>query len=207
MTPEFRLFLASASPRRLALLREAGIDPVPFPTGVPEDALPGEAARDHVVRLAREKGRHALDRLAASGAEGLVLAADTAVVLDGTILGKPEDDEDAAVMLRRLAGRAHDVLTAVFLSRIGGDGSWEGVDRTRVKFKPYGDDTVLWYVGTGEPRDKAGGYGIQGEGGALVEGIEGSWTNVVGLPMEILPRLFADAGEAWPGAADPLRGA
>ena len=203
MTPPVRLFLASASPRRLALLRDAGFDPVTCPTGVPEAALPGESASDHVLRLAREKGRHALAGLAAQGADGLVLSADTAVVLDGTILGKPADDADAAGMLRRLSGRTHDVLTGVFLARIGTPRSAEDVGRTRVTFKPYGDRELLRYVATGEPRDKAGAYGIQGEGGALVEGIEGSWSNVVGLPMELLPRLYASVGEAWPGAVRP----
>ena len=110
------LFLASASPRRLALLLESGLDPVPCPTGVPEEPLPGESAEAHVLRLASAKGRHALARLAASRATGLVLAADTAVVLGGAILGKPADDADAAAMLRRLSGRAHEVLTGVFLS-------------------------------------------------------------------------------------------
>jgi|WetSurMetagenome_2_1015567.scaffolds.fasta_scaffold682022_1 septum formation protein len=203
MTPPVRLFLASASPRRLALLREAGLDPVPCPTGVPEAALPGESADDHVLRLAREKGRHALASLAARGADGLVLSADTAVVLDGTILGKPADDADAAGMLRRLSGRTHEVLTGVFLARIGTPRSAEAVDRTRVTFKPFGDRELLRYVATGEPRDKAGAYGIQGGGGTLVEGIEGSWTNVVGLPMELLPRLYTGVGETWPGAVRP----
>ncbi len=199
MTPPIPLFLASASPRRLALLREAGLDPVPRPTGVPEDAIPGEAADAHVLRLAREKGLHALDRVRADGEDGLVLAADTVVVLDGAILGKPVDDDDASSMLRRLAGRTHEVMTGVFVARASTGRSAEGVERTRVTFKSYGDEVVRRYVGTGEPRDKAGAYGIQGEGGALVLGIEGSFTNVVGLPLELLPRLFAELGERWPG--------
>ncbi|MBZ5639419.1 MAG: Maf family protein [Acidobacteriia bacterium] len=199
------LFLASASPRRLALLLESGLDPVPCPTGVPEEPLPGESAEAHVLRLASAKGRHALARLAASRATGLVLAADTAVVLGGAILGKPADDADAAAMLRRLSGRAHEVLTGVFLARIGDARHAEAVESTRVTFRPFGESTVLWYVGTGEPRDKAGAYGIQGRGAALVLGIEGSWSNVVGLPLEILPRLYAAIGEPWPAAASPPR--
>ncbi len=200
------LFLASASPRRLALLREAGLDPVPCPTGVPEAPLPDESPEAHVLRLAREKGRHAAERLAALGATGLVLAADTAVVLEGAILGKPADDADAASMLRRLSGRTHEVLTGVSLARLGDGRSAEAAESTRVTFRPYGEATVLRYVATGEPRDKAGAYGIQGLGGALVEGIVGSWSNVVGLPMEILPRLYEDLGETWPTAPPPRRG-
>jgi septum formation protein len=198
MTAMVPLFLASGSPRRLALLREAGLDPTPCPTGVPEEPFTGESPREHVVRLAREKGRNALAQLGGRGTSGLVLAADTAVVLDGVLLGKPADDGDAAAMLRRLSGRAHDVLTGVFLARLGDGRSAEGADVTRVTFKAYGEETVAWYVATGEPRDKAGAYGIQGEGAALVEGIEGSWSNVVGLPMELLPRLFERIGEDWP---------
>jgi septum formation protein len=203
MAEPARLYLASASPRRLALLREAGLDPVPRPTGVPEYPVEGESSREQVLRLAREKGRHAIEFLAANGERGLVLAADTAVVLDGIVLGKPADDEDAASMLRRLAGRTHEVLTGVFLARIG-DGRWtEGTGCTRVTFRPYDEDTIAWYVATGEPRDKAGAYGIQGRGAALVEGREGSWSNVVGLPMEILKGLYLEIGEAWPVRPPP----
>jgi septum formation protein len=201
MPTPVRLFLASASPRRLALLREAGIDPVPCPTGLPESPLEGESPRSHVLRLAREKGRHAVERLASSGESGLVLAADTVVVLDGEILGKPADDRDAAAMLRRLAGRTHEVLTGVYLARLRDGRAAEAAGVTRVTFRRYAEDTILWYVGTGEPRDKAGAYGIQGEGAALVQGIEGSFTNVVGLPMELLPELCDRIGETWP----PLR--
>jgi septum formation protein len=201
-----RLFLASASPRRLALLREAGLDPVPCPTGLPETPVEGESPRSHVLRLAREKGRHAIARLASEGETGLVLAADTAVVLDGETLGKPGDEIDAAAMLRRLAGRTHEVLTGVFLATLRDGRAAEAAGRTRVTFRPYAEDTVLWYVGTGEPRDKAGAYGIQGEGRALVQEIEGSWSNVVGLPMELLPELCERIGETWPPLSSP-RGA
>jgi septum formation protein len=194
------LYLASASPRRLALLREAGLDPVPCPTGVPEEALPGESPQEHVLRLAREKGRHAAGRLAARGVCGIVLAADTAVVLDETILGKPVDDADAVSMLRRLSGRPHEVLTGVVLVRLGDGRSAEAAESTRVTFRSYDEETVRRYVATGEPRDKAGAYGIQGLGGNLVEKVLGSWSNVVGLPMEILPSLYERIGETWPGA-------
>ncbi len=187
-----RLVLASASPRRLDLLRELGLVPETLPTGIPEDPLPGEAPRAHVERLAGAKGHAAWTRL--TGAPAVVLAADTAVVLDGEILGKPRDDADAASMLRRLSGRVHEVLTAVDLRHSGSGASASTVETTRVRFRPYPPAFADWYASTGEPRDKAGAYGIQGLGVLLAEGIEGSWSNVVGLPLERLPALFDAVG-------------
>ena len=193
-----RLHLASASPRRLALLREAGLDPIPRPTGIPECWLPPESPVEHVLRLAREKGRHALERLRADGEAGLVLAADTAVVLDDEILGKPEHAADAERMLRRLSGRTHRVLTGVFVARVEDSRCASAVDETRVTFRGFGEDEVVRYVETGEPLDKAGAYGIQGLGGALVLAVDGSISNVVGLPLEDLPGLFRKVGAPWP---------
>jgi len=189
------LTLASASPRRLALLRDLGLDPVPCPADVDERVLPGEAAETHALRLAREKAR----KVAAGLAGGAVLGADTVVVLDGRILGKPDGPDGAAAMLRLLAGRTHEVVTGVCVLNLDRTppGEAEAAVRTRVRFRAYGEDTVRWYVASGEPVDKAGSYGIQGRGVLLAEGIEGSWSNVVGLPLETLPDLFRAAGLNW----------
>ncbi len=197
-----KLFLASASPRRIALLREAGLGAIPRPSGIAEIALRGESPSDHVLRLAEEKGLGALRVLLEEGESGLVLAADTAVVLDGAILGKPENGADALRMLRLLSGRTHRVLTGVFLARFPGGGRGaRAVEETLVAFRAYDDSEAERYVETGEPLDKAGAYGIQGLGAGLVLSVAGSRSNVVGLPMEILPGLFRDAGASWPPGA------
>jgi len=152
------------------------------PVDLDESPLPGEAPGDYVLRLATEKA-------AARVEPGeLVLAADTTVVVDGEILGKPRDDEDARRMLRLLAGREHAVLTGIAL------GTAAEVDETRVRFAPLSEAEIDWYVATGEPRDKAGAYAIQGLGSLFVEAVEGSWSNVVGLPVPRMYRLFARLG-------------
>ena len=180
--------LASASSRRLDLLRALGLDPEVRHSGIPEEPLPGESAEAHVLRLAEAKGRAVADAL--DGGSHLILAADTAVILEDVVLGKPADRDEAVAMLTDLAGRAHVVLTGVFVLRTD-DGRHAGhVERTKVRFRDYGEAMIRWYVGTGEPMDKAGAYGIQTRGALLTEGIEGSWTNVVGLPTERLPALL-----------------
>lgn len=169
--------LASASPRRLDLLRRLGIEPTVRPTDLDESGHPGESAQAYVGRLAREKA------VAVRAPEdALVVAADTAVVLEGEVLGKPVDGADAARMLGALSGRSHAVLTAV-AARYGG-ASDRVVVRTEVSFRTLSQAEVAWYVATGEPLDKAGGYGLQGAGAAFVTGIAGSDTNVIGLPLE-----------------------
>jgi septum formation protein len=189
------LDLASASPRRHELLDSLGVAHRLRPAAVDETALPDETPLEHVVRLAAAKAATAAYALRASGVISLVLAADTTVTLDGAILGKPADEREALAMLRRLAGRAHEVLTACRLVR-GDDGrAAAGVSVSRVRFAPWDEALARWYVATGEPMDKAGGYGIQGRGVLLSEAIEGSWSNVVGLPLELLPRLFRDVGD------------
>lgn len=199
-----KLFLASASPRRVAMLGEAGLRPIPRPSGILEIPRPGESPADHVLRLAEEKGLHAVRVLREEDESGVVLAADTAVVLDGEILGKPADAGDALRMLRLLSGRTHRVLTGVFLARFPGGGSARAVVETLVTFRAYDESEARRYVETGEPLDKAGAYGIQGAGAALVLAVSGSYSNVVGLPMEALPALFRKAGASWPaGAARP----
>jgi len=156
------------------------------PVDLDESPQPGEAPEDYVLRLAVEKA-------AARVEPGeLVLAADTTVVVDGDILGKPLDDDDARRMLRLLAGREHSVLTGIALH--GPHGEAAEVDETLVRFAPLSEAEIDWYVATGEPRDKAGAYAIQGLGSLFVEGVEGSWSNVVGLPVPRTYRLFARLG-------------
>ncbi len=180
--------LASASSRRFDLLRTLGLDPEVRHSGVPEDPLPGETPEAQVLRLAEAKGRAVAGAL--DGGAHVILAADTAVILDDVALGKPADRQEAAAMLSSLAGREHVVLTGVFVMRTD-DGRHAGhVERTKVRFRDYGEAMIRWYVGTDEPLDKAGAYGIQTRGALLAEGIEGSWTNVVGLPIERLPVLM-----------------
>lgn len=193
------LVLASASPRRAALLREAGFDPVFRPAEIAEDPLQGEAPRQMVVRLAVEKGTAAA-ATQPPGSGAVVLAADTAVVVGRTALGKPVDADDAARMLRLLSGRGHEVLTGVFVRRLDNGRQETGVDSTLVTFRTYGEDEIRAYVDTGEPLDKAGAYAIQGRGAALVSDVRGSWTNVVGLPMELVRSLFARLDLPWTDA-------
>lgn len=174
------IVLASASPRRLQLLRACGLDVEVRAADVDERERPGERAADMVLRLARAKAR------AVTGE--LVVAADTTVVLDERILTKPADAAAAREMLTSLAGRAHHVLTGWCVR--AGAREQTGVVRTEVVFRALTAAEVDAYVATGEPFDKAGGYGIQGAGGALVDTVQGSYPNVVGLPVrEVLAAL------------------
>ena len=175
-----RLLLASASPRRAELLNAAGYEFDVQPANVDESVHAREAPEDYVTRVAEAKASAVAPR-----ADGrVVLAADTAVVVDGTILGKPADQADAARMLRLLSGRRHDVLTAVALPGI------TAVDRTTVEFAPLTDTQIEWYVASGEPLDKAGAYAIQGLASRFVTRIEGSYSNVVGLPVALVSALL-----------------
>ena len=184
-----RVVLASASPRRLELLRRLGLDVDVRPVDVDESALPGEEAHALVLRLALAKAQAGGD---ATPADALVVAADTVVVIDGRVLGKPRDDDAARATLAALAGREHDVLTGVAVRR--GAAVAAAVERTTVTFRPLDGATIARYVATGEPRDKAGSYGIQGMAGAFVERIAGSDTNVVGLPLARTVALAAELG-------------
>jgi len=187
------LYLASASPRRRELLAQLGLDPSLLPVPVDETRRAGEPAQALVRRLAAAKGAEALRRLPGA-TPALLLAADTAVVIDGDCLGKPADPDEARVVLQRLCGRTHEVLTGVYLRRTDDAREIVEVESTTVRFRDYDDATVEAYVASGEGTDKAGGYGIQGRGVLLVDGIDGSWSNVVGLPLERLP--------GWLGAID-----
>lgn len=190
-----QLLLASASPRRLELLRGAGLEPVVAPTQVDERLLLNEAAARMVTRLAEAKARAAVPP-DGDLEEWLVLAADTAVVIEGRVLGKPGDADEAVEMLELLRGKTHEVLTGVFLLRSGDGRHTAAVETTRVSFLDYDETTLRAYVASGEPMDKAGAYGIQGGGRRLVRHVDGSWSNVVGLPVERLPEWLERVGLA-----------
>lgn len=189
------LYLASTSPRRRELLENLGLSFGVEPAEIDESVLPGEEAQDHVVRLAAKKAATVAGWLSDRGVAALVLAADTTVAIDGAILGKPTDAADALAMLRRLAGARHEVRTACRLVRTDDGRTAATVAVTFVRFHPWNERLARWYVGTGEPMDKAGAYGIQERGVLLASGIDGSWSNVVGLPLESLPSLFDGVGD------------
>lgn len=182
------LILASRSPRRAELLRAAGIPFSVTPADVDETPRDGERPHDYVLRIAREKAARGASR--AMG--GVILAADTVVVSGGELLGKPADAQDARRMLALLSGTVHDVHTAVALIHPGGNAA--EVASTRVRFVPLSQAEIDWYVSTGEPEGKAGAYAIQGAASRFVDRIEGSWSNVVGLPVATVYRLLRDAG-------------
>jgi septum formation protein len=181
------LVLASTSPRRAELLREAGIAFETVAADVDETPRAGETPQAMVRRLAEEKARAAAARV---DAPALVLAADTTVVLEGENLGKPADDSDARRMLRRLSGRTHEVFTGVALLRLPEGALRVELETTRVEFHTLSDADIEAYVASGEPRDKAGAYAIQGGAAGFVARVEGSYSNVVGLPVELVRRML-----------------
>jgi septum formation protein len=185
------LILASASPRRAELLSSAGFEFLVDAADVDESERPGEGPQEYVLRVAQAKARTVAARCRKSGS--VVLAADTTVVIDGEILAKPAGDSDAVRMLKRLAGAVHDVFTGVVA--VAGDRELaEEVVRTRVHLLPLTIDDIEWYVETGEPMGKAGAYGIQGRAARFVDWIEGSWSNVVGLPVATVDRMIKALG-------------
>jgi len=187
-----RAVLASSSPRRRELLTLIGIPHTVSPADIDETILPGEAPAPHAERLAREKAALVAERVAGEDGEALVIGADTIVVVDGDILGKPRDEASAAAMLRRLAGRSHTVFTAVAVAR--GDRLVSGVEAVDVTFRAMADEEIAAYIATGEPMDKAGAYGIQGYGATIVERIVGDYFAVMGLALGRLVRLLGDVG-------------
>ena len=190
-----RLILASASPRRTDLLRAAGYDFDVEPAHVDESELAGEPPGAYVLRVAAMKAR----TVAARHPEDIILAADTTVVIDGTMLAKPADDADARRMLGLLSGRTHDVLTGVVLVRAGRESS--AVIDTRVSFRLLTAEEIDRYVASGEPHDKAGAYGVQGRAARFVESVVGSYSNVVGLPVGAVRALLEAEGLAPHDAA------
>lgn len=196
------LVLASASPRRRDLLRQVNLAVEVLPAEVDEAVRAGELAVPYAERVAADKARATMARLASEGhplRAAWVLAADTVVVVDGEALGKPDSDAHARVLLGRLAGRTHEVVTAVAIGRAGAALDVEA-SRTAVTFRELSARDIDAYVASGEGRDKAGSYGIQGLGAGLVTRVEGCYFNVVGLPLSrTLSRLVAlGVLPAWP---------
>jgi septum formation protein len=189
------LTLASSSPRRRQLLEMLGLTVRVIAPNIPEVRRPVETPVDYVERLAREKALSVRGRL--------VLGADTTVVVRDEILEKPGDPADALRMLRKLQGRTHQVVTSVAL--VADERVHQATDVTNVTFRRLQDDFLRAYIRTGEPMDKAGAYGIQGYGAALVERVEGDFFGVMGLPIRLVLALLEEVGERYLfGAADPV---
>jgi septum formation protein len=186
-----KLILASASPRRAEIMRSAGIAFNVLSSAVDETPMPNEAPQDLVQRLALAKAE-----LVAARAVGpaIVIAADTVVVLEGEILGKPRTSEDARQMLEKLSGRTHTVLTGVALIRLPDAARREFMETTQVHFAAISNDEILRYLASGEPFDKAGSYAIQGLAGRYIPRIDGCYFNVVGLPLARLCKELAELG-------------
>lgn len=185
-----RLILASASPRRRELLQQAGVAFTVIPSNAAEDILPGEAPAEYAQRVAEAKARD----VAQNHPGSWVLGADTIVVVNREILGKPRDRADGWRMLRLLSGRRHEVMTAFVLISENGRTEARQVVTTAVTFKSLSDTQIQEYLATGEPFDKAGAYAVQGIGAALVDRVEGSYTNVVGLPLDQVLAALCAAG-------------
>ena len=184
-----QLVLASASPRRAELLRTAGFAFEVRPADVDETPRPAEPPATYALRVARDKALAAAERV--NRPDAWILAADTVVVVDGGILGKPTGPADARRMLSMLSGVVHEVLTAVVVRHAGSETS--EVVSTRVRFAALTAAEIDWYVESGEPDGKAGAYAIQGLGSRFVDWIEGSWSNVVGLPVATVYRMLGGA--------------
>jgi septum formation protein len=183
------LILASASPRRQELLRNAGIDFIVHPADIPEVPMPGESGKFCAERLAREKAQAVFRQ----HPRDVILGADTVVVIGGAILGKPADSTDAARMLRLLSGKTHEVTTAVCLiSPAGENRNIEGIhsETTLVSMNDLTEDEIRDYIATGEPMDKAGAYAIQGRASRWIPRIEGDYFNVVGLPVALVWKML-----------------
>ena len=176
------LYLASQSPRRRELLQQAGLAFSVLNVDVPEQRAVGESPQDYVHRVARDKARAGLAQLTTDHrAHAVVLGADTEVVLDGEVFGKPKDADDAVAMLRRLSGRTHEVISAVWL--VADEREQGDTCVSRVRFAKLDEPMIAAYVATSEPFGKAGAYAIQGRGATLIEHLEGSYSCVMGLPL------------------------
>ena len=181
-----KLVLASSSPRRAQILRDAGFDFTIQPANVDESLAPGEAVEAYVARIAQAKARAVAGRALADGTPAIVIAADTVVLAGKQILAKPKDAEDARRMLRLLNATTHEVLTGLFVIRAYDGISFAHLERTRVEFIRISDIDIDAYIQTKEPFDKAGAYGIQGIGGRFVRKVDGCYFNVMGLPLSRL---------------------
>lgn len=194
------LILASRSPRRSELLRSLGLEFEVSPSKVDEITDPEQSPEQNATNIARDKARWVARRNPGS----YVLGADTMVVLDQEIIGQPSDEEDACRILSKLAGKQHRVITGVVLISPNTE-EYETAVVSRVTLKSISENEIRSYIATGEPLDKAGAYAIQGEGSFLVESWEGSWSNIVGLPLEALTDLFEQAGFPIPKKNDANR--
>lgn len=184
------LILASQSPRRSQLMRMLGLTFETIPADIDETWLAGEDPVAHAERLAREK----CAVIAGTRPEAVVVGSDTVVILDGDVLGKPSDEDEAVAMLMRLQGREHTVATGIAVGDRGGDRILSSVECVQVRFRDFDRDTAAAYARTGEPMDKAGAYGIQGYGATLVASITGDYFAVMGLPIVRMMALLLDAG-------------
>ncbi len=188
MSPSF--ILASASPRRLELLKSMGFNFSVVPSGVDEKFLEGESVSEHVMRLSREKALAVADR----NPEAWVLGADTVVIIDTEVLGKPGSKEEAREMIMRLSGKKHRVLTGFSVVRTSVNVVKSDLVESSVYFKEVSSDELEWYIGTEEPYDKAGGYAVQGKAASFVREIRGSYTNVIGLPLSEVVAVLKEVG-------------
>lgn len=185
-----KFILASASPRRRELLTMIGLEFEIIPSHVPEVHLPGEAPEEYVARLSRDKA----NAVAAEHPDRWVIAADTTVFYGEQLLEKPTDAADAERMLAIIAGRTHIVYTGVTLVNAARDWRETRVTESEVRMLPMSEVDIAWYVGTGEPLDKAGAYAVQGKGSMFIESVHGNYTNVVGLPLATLFQMLRKAG-------------
>ncbi|HEX9983607.1 MAG TPA: Maf family protein [Thermoanaerobaculia bacterium] len=190
-----KFILASASPRRRELLASIGLDFEVLPSNVPEVHQEGEAPEEYVARLSRDKAQ----ALASAHPSRWVIAADTTVLLGEELLEKPADEADARRMLEAIAGKTHVVYTGLTLVNLERNHHDTRVAESEVRMLPLSDDEIAWYVRTGEPMDKAGAYAVQGIGAMFIESINGSYTNVVGLPLATLFQMLRRA------SIDPLQ--
>ena len=185
-----KLVLASESPRRTGLLRQIGLVFDMVPSGVDEQEVQCANPKSYVKKLAKLKSRAVAKKMD----EGIIIGADTVVCVGKKIFGKPKDKEDAVRMLKELDGKVHEVISGLcIINKYSGEVVTKAVT-TKVKFRTLNDELINWYVGTGEPLDKAGGYGIQGKGAILVEWIKGDYFNVVGLPLATLSMVLEKMG-------------
>lgn len=183
------IILASASPRRAQLLKQIGLDFKVIPSDLPEEIKSDVSSPSEIVKeLAAQKAKH----VAGMVSQGLIIGADTIVVLEGQILGKPSGTEHAIEMLTLLSGKEHSVYTGIALFKIPDEKLMVDYSETKVKFRAFGRDEIISYIATGEPFDKAGSYAIQGKGAVFVDSIKGCYFNIVGLPITKLVKMLGE---------------